>query len=683
MESKMATIDSATACPKIFLSLSMPTDRRSPSWVRCALMGVLLLATSCGRGEEHTEGEAASEGDVGKTQVVQIRPDEAVDNVKTPFGDSTSPSVETLPTPAGSYQRTCTDIQAHRNSDKRTLAASCKTILGTISRTYLKGFDKCAGDITNNDGVLQCAYPIPEGPYQQFCDTSSITNTAVGSLVYLRARCYPLNGLAVQTSLLDAHQCESPITNVDGALVCTYKKGNTLTSSLPPNTHYDNVRNVYVKDDVLYAASESERSQSRISFLVGQWQKLCTTNLVLRASPGWSPSFGCAMRLVADGTEGLSATDMLPGSYANSCREASYYHFDDTLTAKCSTSTGVWVDASLPSASRCRGDIRNDQGELDCEFAADPLIAKLPEGSYKESCLAVGWDASSWDSGRVSLYAQCKPKKTTAGGMTHHRSRLMHLNCRSEISNTDGLLTCNLGTDQAPAGSYLDYCWTPYADGTRLAAQCDTRGPWVGYNYSRPRTPDYEEVVRQVLVPGDGPFYGTRYSWIDNYKACRGDITYESGEITCSTQREPRTKGDGRPQTGGSSSGGSSSGSSGSSSPSSLPLTCGAQLTDESMCCAEAWTKVELGGWVIVSVREDNACEESINNTNKARWERCIVRDIRNLKVGTQICMCDGQRNPYGWADTRQSSYDASICWGPLVPKSPNDINMHVIQRTF
>ena len=57
--------------------------------------------------------------------------------------------------PPGSYLSTCGNVDLRGN----TLAATCRRAGGGQLRTALVGVSQCAGDIGNNNGVLQCALP--------------------------------------------------------------------------------------------------------------------------------------------------------------------------------------------------------------------------------------------------------------------------------------------------------------------------------------------------------------------------------------------------------------------------------------------------------------------------------------------------------------------------------------------
>jgi len=67
-------------------------------------------------------------------------------------GVAWSPAAQAQRTPEGSYLRSCTNVGAHGD----TLTATCRRSDGREVRTSLNGFRRCAGDIGNNNGTLQC-----------------------------------------------------------------------------------------------------------------------------------------------------------------------------------------------------------------------------------------------------------------------------------------------------------------------------------------------------------------------------------------------------------------------------------------------------------------------------------------------------------------------------------------------
>ena len=62
------------------------------------------------------------------------------------------PAAAAQSAPQGSYLTGCTNVEMRG----ATLTATCRTLSGKTLRTVLNDVNRCIGDITNNDGVLQC-----------------------------------------------------------------------------------------------------------------------------------------------------------------------------------------------------------------------------------------------------------------------------------------------------------------------------------------------------------------------------------------------------------------------------------------------------------------------------------------------------------------------------------------------
>ena len=66
------------------------------------------------------------------------------------------------------------------------------------------------------------------------------------------------------------------------------------------------------------------------------------------------------------------------GSYLQSCRDMGVQ--GDTLFATCRTADGRGQQAQLPSVSRCVGDIGNNNGMLQCNYAGgQPAYGQAPQ----------------------------------------------------------------------------------------------------------------------------------------------------------------------------------------------------------------------------------------------------------------------------------------------------------------
>ena len=65
-----------------------------------------------------------------------------------------SGSAQAQGTPQGSYLQTCTNVRIEGNA----LSATCRGTGNREQRSSLAGFQRCVGDIGNNNGILQCSF---------------------------------------------------------------------------------------------------------------------------------------------------------------------------------------------------------------------------------------------------------------------------------------------------------------------------------------------------------------------------------------------------------------------------------------------------------------------------------------------------------------------------------------------
>jgi hypothetical protein len=202
--------------------------------------------------------------------------------------------------PNGSYTQTCQDIRVHGDD----LEARCQTVDGNWHKAKLDDFQRCRGDVANENGNLRCVNTgyapgyqggyrgtYPGGPaaasYTQTCkDIKSHGD-------HLEARCKTVNGDWRNTSLDDYRKCHGQIINDNGNLRC-----------VAANTGY-----------------------------VG-------------------------------GRPGIYGAGAPSGSYMQTCQEARVN--GDDLEARCQTANGDWRGAKLDDFQKCRGDIINDDGHLRC-----------------------------------------------------------------------------------------------------------------------------------------------------------------------------------------------------------------------------------------------------------------------------------------------------------------------------
>lgn len=203
--------------------------------------------------------------------------------------------------PNGSYVQSCQDV--HTSGDD--LNARCQGRDGSWHKTKLDDYQKCRGDIVNDDGKLRCVSgryaggPVNSpyyGNYQNVNDPNgSYTQTcreirAEGD--DLKARCQTREGGWRAAKLDDYQKCRGDIINEDGKLRCL----NGVTG-VSVNAPYGN-------------------------------------------------TYGTA-------------------SYLQTCENI---HSDgDDLKARCQTRDGRWRDAKLDDYRKCKSDIVNDDGKLHCE----------------------------------------------------------------------------------------------------------------------------------------------------------------------------------------------------------------------------------------------------------------------------------------------------------------------------
>lgn len=116
--------------------------------------------------------------------------------------------------PQGSYSQTCRDIQ----TQGRSLRAVCQTMGGNWVATSINDYDRCVGEIVNDDGRLECTRPggriVPGGSYSQTCRNIYVRGDN------LRAMCQARDGRWLWSELRDWDDCRGGITNENGNLRC-------------------------------------------------------------------------------------------------------------------------------------------------------------------------------------------------------------------------------------------------------------------------------------------------------------------------------------------------------------------------------------------------------------------------------------------------------------------------------
>ncbi len=117
--------------------------------------------------------------------------------------------------PPGSYLQSCVNI----NVSTTTLTARCRkeTSYGhTWPKPTLREFDRCTGDISNFHGILTCQKSgnVPQGSYLQSCMHPSLSGTT------LTAICETTSDTSKFSTLNDFDRCTGDISNNNGNLTC-------------------------------------------------------------------------------------------------------------------------------------------------------------------------------------------------------------------------------------------------------------------------------------------------------------------------------------------------------------------------------------------------------------------------------------------------------------------------------
>ncbi|HYX52506.1 MAG TPA: CVNH domain-containing protein [Candidatus Limnocylindrales bacterium] len=117
--------------------------------------------------------------------------------------------------PPGSYAETCRDIRLDGNN----MYAKCENMSHRWTRTSLQQFDGCVGGIINDNGQLVCgrrAAPY-SGSYVRTCGPIYVRGDD------LRARCQTANGMWTWTQLDGFDRCGGDIANENGQLRCEWR----------------------------------------------------------------------------------------------------------------------------------------------------------------------------------------------------------------------------------------------------------------------------------------------------------------------------------------------------------------------------------------------------------------------------------------------------------------------------
>jgi len=221
--------------------------------------------------------------------------------------------------PDGSYVNTCRDVKTSGDD----LHAKCQTNDGAWRGAKLDDYQKCKGDIINDNGKLHCVAVAPygagpvgaygpggNGPYYQ--NTSGPAGTYGQSCrdIHvggddLHASCQTRNGDWADAKVDDYQKCHGDIINDDGHLRC-------VAGAPVGGGYYGN-------------------------------------------GPANSGYYG--------GPNG--AVNGPAGSYTRNCTDI--HAKGDDLHARCQTSSGELHDTKLDDYQKCHSDIINDNGNLRCQ----------------------------------------------------------------------------------------------------------------------------------------------------------------------------------------------------------------------------------------------------------------------------------------------------------------------------
>lgn len=114
--------------------------------------------------------------------------------------------------PSGSYTETCKDIHMKGS----TLHAVCKSYDGHEAPAMLRDAGRCAQGVVNINGVLSCEISdvLPPGSYLATCRDVRLKGTT------LVASCNDGKDRWITTELRDAHKCAGDISNQNGIIHC-------------------------------------------------------------------------------------------------------------------------------------------------------------------------------------------------------------------------------------------------------------------------------------------------------------------------------------------------------------------------------------------------------------------------------------------------------------------------------
>ena len=220
--------------------------------------------------------------------------------------------------------------------------------------------------------AAQRGYPegYPPGGYVQSCQNIHTEGDR------LEAQCQKNDGGWRKTSLDDFDRCNGEIVNDNGRLVCAQggngygygydrRREGGLQGGIPSGTYTETCRNIHMVGDRLEAECQARDGDWRGTSLdnVGQCNDQIINNNGKLVCPqgegGYGPGYGYDQRREGGWRGGIPS-----GTYTDSCRNIQIQ--GDRLTAECQERDGDWRKTSLDDFQRCPSPPANDNGRLVC-----------------------------------------------------------------------------------------------------------------------------------------------------------------------------------------------------------------------------------------------------------------------------------------------------------------------------
>ena len=220
--------------------------------------------------------------------------------------------------PNGSYVQTCNNVRVKGDD----LHATCQTRDGSWHDTKLDDFNKCRGDIMNDNGNLRCV--AGGAPYGGYGGGPGYGNAGYGGPGYPGGPAPvsgPFYGSYVQTCR------DMRVSGDDLHASCQTRDGNWRNTKLDD---YNNCRGDIMNDN------------GKLRCVAGAYN--------------YGYSGGPYPQRYVNGPG---------GSYVQSCQDVNVK--GDDLHARCQTRGGDIRDAKLDDFRKCKSDIINDDGRLRCQ----------------------------------------------------------------------------------------------------------------------------------------------------------------------------------------------------------------------------------------------------------------------------------------------------------------------------